>query len=311
MLSVILPPSVIGVLTVLGFSLTTVGAFMLMTPALLLKLLPWHALQRACSRYCVDIARGWAGVNRVMVRVLHAEQWRLDLRGTLDPRRNYLLIANHQSQVDIVLLFDLLHRRTPVPRFFLKWELMYIPVIGLACWGMDFPFMRRHSKEQIAAKPELKNQDLEATRRACAIYKTEPVTIINFVEGTRSTPAKRRATRSPFRHLLRPKAGGVSFTLNAMGEQLAGLIDVTIAYRPTTKPILWSFACGEQNQLAVDLEVRPIPAELLGGDYENDARFRESFQAWINTLWTQKDARLERMLKDRPAMQAPSLASGH
>lgn len=311
MLSVIFPPLVVGALTVSGFVLTTLAAFSFLLPAILLKLMPLAALQRACSRYCVAVATQWVSINRVMLRVLHAEAWDLDLRGQLDPRRNYLLICNHQSWVDIVLLFDLLHGRVPFPRFFLKWELMYVPVIGLACWAMDFPFMRRHSREQIAARPELKSQDLAATRRACEIYRTEPVTIINFLEGTRFTPAKHAKYRSPFRHLLRPKAGGASFTLNAMGEQLDGLIDVTIAYRPTNKPLLWSFACGEQNGLSVHLDLRPIPAELMRGDYENDAEFRERFQTWVNGLWTQKDARLERLINTRPAMQAPRLASGH
>lgn len=311
MLSVIFPPMIVGVLTVLGFTLTTVGAFTLMTPALLLKLIPLPPLQRVCSHWCIGVATQWVGVNRMMLHALHAEARQLDVRGTLDPRRNYLLVSNHQSWVDIVLLFDLLHQRVPFPRFFLKWELMYVPVIGLACWGMDFPFMRRHTREQIAAKPELKQQDIEATRRACAIYKTEPVTIINFLEGTRFTPARHARNRSPFRHLLRPKAGGMSFTLDAMGEQFAGVIDVTIAYRATNKPLLWSFACGEQNQLSIHVDLRPIPAELMHGDYENDAVYRERFQNWINTLWTEKDARLERMLQQRPAMQAPWLASGH
>src|SRR5690606_16970766 len=124
---------------------------------------------------------------------------------------------------------------------------MYMPVIGVACWAMDFPFMRRHGQTALQANPALRQQDLETTRRACELYRTEPVTVINFLEGTRFTETKRVERQSPYRHLLRPKAGGMSFTLNAMGEQFAGIIDVTIAYRPTTKPLLWSFACGEQD----------------------------------------------------------------
>lgn len=305
MLSVIFPPSVMMVLTSLVLIASTLATFLLLLPAILLKLLPHPPLQRACSRYCVWIATNWASNNKIMLRLLHAVEWDVEFRTPLDPDKNYLLIANHQSWADIILLFDLLHGRVPFPRFFLKYELLYVPVIGMACWAMDFPFMRRLSKSQLAAHPELRGKDVEATRRACAIYRTEPVTVINFLEGTRFTEEKRVAKKSPYRHLLTPKAGGMSFTLNAMGEQFAGVIDVTIAYRPTQKKLLWSFTSGEQNQLCVHIDVLPIPAELMCGDYEHDREFRKRFQDWINTIWMRKDARLERMLNARPAMQAP------
>lgn len=304
MFSVIFPPSVVGMLSWLSVLTTTLGVSVLLAPACLLKLIPYPPLQRACSRWCVGVAIGWVSANQMLFRLLHAVQWEVDVRTPVDPRKNYLLISNHQSWADILLLFDILHGRVPFPRFFLKHALIYVPIVGMACWAMDFPFMRRHSKEQLAARPELKGQDVEATRRACEVYKTEPVTVINFLEGTRFSEAKRIAKQSPYRHLLRPKAGGMSFTLNAMGEQFAGVIDVTIAYRPTAKSYLWSFASGEQDQLSVHIDVLPIPADLMHGDYENDAEFRARFQAWINTLWTRKDARLDRMLDARPATQA-------
>ncbi|NGY06526.1 acyltransferase [Solimonas terrae] len=310
MFSVIFPASVVGLITSLCVLATTLGVSVLLLPGILLKLLPYRPLQRACSRYCVWIAINWVSANKILFRLLHAVQWEIDVRGTLDPRGNYLLIGNHQSWADILLLFDILHTRVPFPRFFLKHQLIYVPIIGTACWAMDFPFMRRYTREQLEAKPELKGQDVEATRRACEIYKSEPVTVINFLEGTRFSEAKRIARQSPYRHLLRPKAGGMSFTLNAMGEQFAGIIDVTIAYRPTDKPLLWSFASGEQDQLCVHMDVLPIPAELMHGDYENDAEFRARFQAWVNALWERKDARLERQLNGRPAMQAPRPAHG-
>ncbi|MEQ1440509.1 acyltransferase [Fontimonas sp. SYSU GA230001] len=310
MLSVIFPPTVMGILTAVVIVAWMVVSFILLSPAALLKLIPYPPLQRACSRFTIWIATNWVRNNKLLLRLLHAVQWDIDLRAQLDPRRNYLLISNHQSWIDILVLCDLLHARTPFPRFFLKRELIYVPIIGIACWAMDFPFMRRHGKSALQAHPELRNQDLETTRRACELYRTEPVTVINFLEGTRFTEAKRVARQSPYRHLLRPKAAGMSFTLNAMGEQFAGIIDVTIAYQPTDKPLLWSFACGEQNQLAVHVDLLPIPPEMMAGDYENDPEFRKRFQAWINGIWARKDARLERMLNTRPAMHAPRPAHG-
>lgn len=310
MFSVIFPPSVVGLITSLCVLATTLAAGVFLLPGTLLKLIPYPALQRACSHYCVWVAINWVSANKLVFRLLHAVQWQLDIRTPLDPQRNYLLISNHQSWADIILLFDVLHGRAPFPRFFLKHQLIYVPIIGMACWAMDFPFMRRYSKAQLAAKPELKGQDVEATRRACEVYKHEPVTVINFVEGTRFSEAKRVAGKSPYRHLLRPKAGGMSFTLNAMGEQFDGIIDVTIAYRHTEKSLLWSFASGEQDQLSVHMDVLPIPPDLMHGDYEGDAEFRARFQAWINALWSRKDARLERQTNARPAVQTPRPAHG-
>ncbi len=129
--------------------------------------------------------------------------------------------------------------------------------------------------------------------------------MVNFVEGTRFSEAKRAETNSPFRHLLRPKSAGISFALNAMGEQFAGLIDVTIAYQPTTKNLLWSFLRGEQSHLAMHVDVRPIPQDLIAGDYQGDPEFRARFQDWLNELWARKDARLDRMQPgERPATKA-------
>jgi 1-acyl-sn-glycerol-3-phosphate acyltransferase len=304
MFSVIFPPVVVGAITFVALFTSMTAHFLLMLPAALLKLVPHEPLRRACSHFCIWVAQNWVSNNRLLFRLLHAVQWDIQFRTPVEPGRNYLLIANHQSWMDIVLLFDVFHGRVPFLRFFLKQDLKYVPMIGQACWAMDFPFMKRHSKEAIQANPALAREDLETTRQACELYKTEPVTVVNFLEGTRFTEAKRVQKQSPYRHLLRPKAGGMSFTLNAMGEQFAGIIDVTIAYRPTDKSLLWSFCCGEQDTLAVHIDVLPIPQELMAGDYERDPEFRTRFQSWVNGIWTRKDARLERMLNTRPAAQA-------
>lgn len=303
MLSIIFPGVLVGAITFVLMLAALIGAFLLIAPFILLKLLPYEPWRRAMSRIVVSIAMQWVAVDQLIYRLLHPAQWQIDWRARPKPRTSYLLICNHQSWVDILLLFDLFHLRTPFLRFFLKHELKYMPVIGQACWAMDFPFMKRHSREAVAANPALRSEDLETTRRACELYKRLPVTIVNFLEGTRFSEAKRLDKQSPYRHLLRPKAAGLSFALNAMGEQFAGVLDVTIAYQPTRRPILWSWLCGEQDQLAVHVDVLPVPQELLHGDYEGDPEFRARFQSWVNAIWARKDARLERMLGTRPEMQ--------
>lgn len=299
MLSMLLPAPLIGALMVLMQVLLVLIFGGAILPFALLKfLIPIHFWRRFCSHLCVAIAWHWVATNRVLTRLLIVPYASVDWRSQLDPNKSYLLISNHQSWADILVMFDLFHGRSPFPRFFLKQELIWVPLIGLACWGMDFPFMRRHSREAIARNPELRNRDLETTRRACEVYRSEPVTVVNFLEGTRYTEAKRLAKQSPFRHLLRPKSAGLSFTLNAMGEQFGGIIDVTIAY-PQTRPdqkLAWSWACGEQAQLALQVDLLEIPAGLMHGDYDSDADFRARFQEWVNGIWARKDARLDALL---------------
>ncbi len=292
MLSVLLPPSLAGLLAGAVLILSTLTAFLLFTPFILIKVLvPVPAVRRACTDVLFAIARQWSAFNHVFYRVMYPVSWQIDVQGTLDPSRSYLLIGNHQSIIDILLMFDQFFARTPPLCFFLKRELLWMPVIGAACWAMDFPFMSRRSQRA----------DLEETRRFCERFRDHPVTVANFAEGTRFSEQKRVSNRSPYRHLLRPKAAGLAFTLDAMGEQFAGIIDVTIAYRPSKHPVVWSFLIGEQTELAIHIEVLPLPAELMGGDYAGDRAFRERFHAWLNGLWQRKDARLERMINRRPA----------
>ncbi len=55
-------------------------------------------------------------------------------------------------------------------------------------------------------------------------------TLVNFVEGTRANHEKLSTVKTPYRHLLKPKTGGVAFALSAMGPILDGIVDVTLAY---------------------------------------------------------------------------------
>ena len=114
---------------------------------------------------------------------------------------------------------------------------------------------------------------------------------MNFVEGTRFTPGK-RGEGSPYTHLLRPKAGGVAFVLDALGGVLRGVLDVTLAY-PAGTPSVWDLVFDRIP--LVRLHVRELAVPDVRGDYENDPAFRARFQEWINDLWAEKDARLDAM----------------
>ena len=271
----------------------------LLMVALLKALLPVPVIRRVCDRVLMAIAASWIGVNTTMIRWFTGTRLRIDLDAQLKPNGHYLVLANHQTWVDIPVLQAALNRRAPLLRFFLKSQLFWVPLLGIAWWALDFPFMKRYTRQQLEKRPELAGRDIEATRRACAKFTRIPVAVMNFVEGTRFTRAKHDKQASPFTCLLKPKAGGVAFVLDAMGGALHSILDVTIVY-PGSPPSMFDLMANRVGEVRVNIRERPIPAELLGGDYQHDAEFRERMQNWLNELWTQKDQLIAQLSQAAP-----------
>lgn len=241
------------------------------------------------------VAETWSEIDKAIFALCIPTQW--DIRGVENLRKDtsYLAVSNHQTWVDIPALIESLNRRTPFFKFFLKKELIWVPLLGLAWWGLDYPFMKRYSKAFLEKHPELKGKDLEITKAACELFKRQPVTVVNYLEGTRFTEAKRQQQQSPYRYLLKPKAGGVAFVLAALGEQLDALLDVTIVYPGNKAPGFWELLNGSINRVIIDIRVRELDPMLWTGDYENDPEFRQTVQAWVNQLWVEKDLRIEQL----------------
>ncbi|CAG8869560.1 putative acyltransferase YihG [Pseudomonas fluorescens] len=261
----------------------------------LLKLVLPGRFRDYASAGVMWIAESWAEVDKLIFALCIPTQW--DIRGADNLRKDtsYLAVSNHQTWVDIPALIESLNRRTPFFKFFLKKELIWVPLLGLAWWGLDYPFMKRYSKAFLDKNPHLKGQDLAITKAACELFKRQPVTVVNYLEGTRFTEAKHREQQSPFRHLLKPKAGGVAFVLAALGEQLDALLDVTIVYPGDKAPGFWDLLNGSIPRVIIDIQVRELAPALWAGDYESDPQFRQRVQGWVNQLWHEKDERIERL----------------
>ena len=291
----IFPPPVRGSLSFLGMLLNTVFWFGLLMLTALLKLVsPFPAGRRFFSRCLNGIAEGWIAVNNLNLRALNPVRWEVQGMDGLKPDEWYLVISNHQTWADILVLQKIFNHRIPLLKFFLKQELIWVPFLGLAWWALDFPFMKRYSEAYLGQHPEARGQDLEITRRACEKFKTIPVSVMNFVEGTRFTAAKHRRQQSPYRHLLKTKAGGIAFVMAAMGEQIHWIVNVTIVYPQGAKG-LWAFLCGEVPEIKVRVETLPVTPELRG-DYFQDQAFRENFQGWLNRLWAEKVQLIQTLL---------------
>jgi 1-acyl-sn-glycerol-3-phosphate acyltransferase len=211
--------------------------------------------------------------------------------------------CNHQSWVDILVLQHLLNRRIPLLKFFLKQQLIWVPVIGLAWWALDFPFMRRHSHAYLKKHPGKRFEDIETTRRACEKFALVPTSVMNFAEGTRFTAAKHGRQQSPYRHLLKPKAGALALALGALGDRFDSLLDVTIVY-PDGAPTFWQFLRGDLARVVVRARRVPIPSEFRQGDYTRDSAYRMAFQEWLQAIWRDKDELIDTLL-GLPAVPRP------
>lgn len=283
---------------------TLVGIGPMMFLALLKVFIPHQEFRRACSRGVMWIAETWAESVKWVFSFTTSTAWDIRCDAPLDPQHSYLIVSNHQSWVDIPALLQAFNRRTPYFKFFLKKELVWVPFLGLAFWALDYPFMKRYSKAHLKRRPQDQGKDLEITRQACEKFQSIPVTVVNFLEGTRFTAGKHTHQQSPYRHLLKPKSGGIAFVMAALGEQMKSLLDVTILYPEGKPPGFWALVCGRVERVVVDIRGRELSSELFAGDYANDPAFREVFQQWVNELWQEKDCRIDALRSEELARRS-------
>ena len=247
----------------------------------------------------IKIAEGWVLCNSGWMKLTQGTQWDVQGLGELKYKGWYLVNANHQSWVDILVLQHVFNGKIPLLKFFLKKELIKVPIMGLCWWALDFPFMQRFSKAYLEKHPEMKGKDLETTRKACEKFSVIPTSVMNFLEGTRFTQKKYEKQQPPYRYLLKPKAGGIAFALNAMGDKFNSLLNITIVY-PDGIPSFGDFLAGKVKRIIVRVEEEKIPAEFTEKDYNNDPEFRAQFQQWTHQLWLEKDDLIHQLLDGKP-----------
>ncbi|MDE0420131.1 MAG: acetyltransferase [Gammaproteobacteria bacterium] len=226
---------------------------------------------------------GWVRCAAWMLRglrITHLHETNNEQAASLRPDGWYLVVSNHQTWADILVLVVALYGRIPQFKFFTKRELIWVPFIGPAMWFLEFPYVRRYSREEIEANPALREHDRQATQKACVGFRQRPTSVLVFLEGTRFTVAKRDAQGSRYQRLLNPRTGGFSIVLENLADRLEAVVDVTVRY-PNGAPGFWGFLCGRSPDVAIDIRALPLP------EVERDA-----INAWVDRLWEEKDARL-------------------
>jgi len=299
-----LPPFARGVVaSALLLANTLLWCGLLFAGALVKLLVPLRSVRPTLDRLLNAIATSWIAGNSGWMRLTQRAQWDVDGVDALRYEGWYLVNCNHQTWVDIFVLQHVFNRRIPMLKFFLKRQLLYVPVMGLAWWALDFPFMRRHSEAYLKAHPEKRFDDLETARRACEKFARVPTSVMNFPEGTRFTAAKHAQQGSPYVHLLRPKAGALGLALSVLGERFQSFVDVTIVY-PDGAPTFWEFLCGRMRRVVVRVHRRQIPPELAGGEYAADPKYRRALQRWLQQIWQEKDTQIDALLGERGARES-------
>ena len=277
---------------------TIVCSVPIIVAGLIKLLVPIPAVWRSISVFCNFMMYCWC---EGLALLLHLNPWlKWDVQGLegLNKKNWYLLISNHHSWADIVVLCVLFRKHIPMNKYFLKQQLAWVPFIGLACWALDMPFMRRYSRSYLIRHPERRGKDVETTRRSCEKFRAHPTTIVNFVEGSRFTEEKKRETRSPYHNLLPPKAAGIAMALNVLGSQFDKLLNVTLCYPDNHTRPFYDMLSGRLTRIVVRINLVPI-GEELHGDYVNDKNFKRGFQRWLNGLWEEKDRQLTDIMRDK------------
>ena len=284
---------------VLGFVAVVINTLFwclfLLTIAIFKLLIPMESWKRLCTKLIINIGECWIYCNGLWIQALHRPRWNVEGFEELDASNWYLAVANHQSWADIFVLQGITNRKIPMLKFFMKHVLIWVPVIGLAWWALDMPFLKRYTKEEIQKNPDLRGKDIKAMEKSFERYSRYPVSIFSFAEGTRFTKEKKDNQLSQFEYLLNPKIGGIGLTLTTM-PYIKLLLDFTIHYEDERRSF-WDFLCGRMSKVDIRVRQLNIPDNLLGKNYEDDPIFRENLKEWVYDIWSDKEKYLEEVRK--------------
>ena len=210
-----------------------------------------------------------------------------------DESASQIIVSNHISWLDTLVIGEITRNRLPVPKFFLKHSLLYVSFVGIACWGLGMPFMRRYPPAYLLRHPELRNRDIETTRKICETFRDIPTTFVKFPEGTRFTEEKREKGGAPYRNLLTPKPGSLALAIGSLNT-FSRIISVTLYYPDNKESPFKDMLFGRLGRIYISLREIPITDDLKG-DYTGDKQFKHSFQIRLRESWQEKDEILQRM----------------
>ena len=274
-----------GVIMVLWMSVIFLGLPVFTFIAYPLVITPWKPVR-------------WMGIrigDYVITLVAHMLHWgfiavrinnRYQVYGLENIRqyRTCLVISNHCSWADTLIVHSAIGSRLPARRFLVKRELTWIPLFGQALAALGMPALQRSATKGRQDGAAVKT-DQERLRRACEHFTVTGSAVTIFPEGTRFSAEKHARQNFGLKHLLRPQSGGLSRVLECL-PQIEDLYDCTLAYSQPSFT-LWDYLCG---RIEARLHIRhlEVPASLRDGKAH-----RAEVRRWLNQIWQEKDAALE------------------
>ncbi len=197
---------------------------------------------------------------------------------------NVLVLSNHQQMPDITTIMSMARRKGRLGdlKFFVKHAIKWVPGVG---WGMQFlncPFLKRNWSAD--------REKIDATF-ATLVDERIPMWLVSFVEGTRATEAKIRASTEwavehgiePTRNVLIPRTKGFVASVEGLGDHLTAVYDFTIGYVGGV-PTLWQHITGQVKKIHV--HVRRFPVDEL-------PKIETELKQWLMDRFYEKDALLE------------------
>lgn len=293
------------ILLLLNLILIPLNAILIATPVMLLGIvrlcLP-HSFTKFIESCNYVLYLIWVYNNDLIIKITCGVHWHIsgdevpELHG-----KSCVVISNHMSWADIVLLGCLYQGKIPTTKFFMKHSLIYIPFVGLACYAMGMPFLRRYSQEELLKNPSLRKRDIESTKKACRRLVYTPSSLINFAEGTRFTPEKAAKVNSPYAHLMPPKAASVAIALGEIGKDIDYIFNTTLVYpEHSGKPFL-DLLKGRLPHVYADIRVIRVTSKMTG-DYLHDKVYKHNFTMCIRELWKEKDELIGQILSQHAAL---------
>jgi 1-acyl-sn-glycerol-3-phosphate acyltransferase len=267
-----------------------------------IKFLPFTATKRLSQRLIAFVGANWITGNEHIARLLYGIN--VEVSGLDHPEigmdKSFAIMCNHRSYSDIFFLQTALNRRIPLLKFFIKDQLIWFPVMGPIWWAMDYPFVKRHTREEIKKNPKLEKQDELTIKRACDKYRLLPISLLNFLEGHRRTPERmaKLGDKNPYHYLLPPKSGGFSMALSALKDTLHGVLDITIVY-PGDRITFKELFAGKVRRVLVNIEFIPIAEVPIEPDFDQ-AKKSTAVRDWVNRRWARKDEQIAKTLEENP-----------
>ena len=291
-----LPSFILMIINVFIISAATIFVSIFLTLIVFIRTLCFKKFRLFFSNLSSFVFKVWLYGVSISINFINKVDWKISKDFIGSHKKSYIVVSNHVSWLDTLIIVSVLHKEIPVPKFFMKNSLKYIPFAGQACWALDMPFLKRYSREYLLKHPEARTKDIETTKNSCKKFKGIPTTMVNFVEGTRFNEEKKNASKSTYINLLPPKTMSLSLAIESLGEDFENIIDFTLYYPDNMQHAFKDMLFGRLKRVFIDAKEIKIEQDLRG-NYLEDKVYKRRFTLWLKDLWLKKDQTIENFKK--------------